>query len=167
MTDDAPRARLIAHIRDVQERWRRLVTTVAGAGDKRMEEPGAMGEWTFKDLAAHLTAWRRRTVLRLEAAARGEPQPPNPWPAALGDDEDTPINAWMREQSRDRPLAEVLADADGVYDDFVAVVETLPPNILADPNRFDWMEGVALADGDFAGHLDEHEADVRRWLAQG
>jgi hypothetical protein len=29
------------------------------------------------------------------------------------------------------------------------------------------MEGVALADGDFAGHLDEHEPGVRAWLGRG
>jgi hypothetical protein len=164
MTDDEARARLVAHIRGTQQRWRRLVTEV---GDGRMEEPGAMGDWTFKDVASHLTSWRRRTVLRLEAAARGEPAPVNPWPAELGDEEVDPINAWMHERSRDRRLADVLAEADGVYDDFAAAVETLSPDILTDPNRFAWMEGVALADGDFSGHLDEHEPDVRRWLARG
>jgi hypothetical protein len=164
MTDDAARARLIAHIRDVQQRWRRLVAEV---DDDRMEQPGAMGDWTFKDVAAHLTGWRRRTVLRLVAATRGDPPPANPWPAELGNEEDDSINAWMQEQHKDRPLAVVLAEADGVYDDMMAAVEALPPDILTDPNRFDWMEGVALADGDFGGHLDEHQADVRRWLARG
>jgi hypothetical protein len=164
MTDDDARGRQIAHIRGLQERWRRLVAEVP---DERMEEPGPMGEWTFKDLAAHLTGWRRRTVMRLEAAARGEPPPANPWPAELGDDEDDPINAWMHDQSRDRPLAEVLAEADRVYDDFVAAVETLRPDMLTDPKRFDWLGGAALAEADFAGHLNEHEPDVRRWLAGG
>ena len=164
MTDDVARVRLIAHIRDVQQRWRRLVAEV---DHDRMEQPGAMGDWTFKDVAAHLTGWRRRTVLRLEAAARGDPPPANPWPAELGTDEDDTINAWMHDQFVDRQLADVLAEADGVYDDMVAAIETLPPDILTDPNRFDWMEGVALADGDFSGHIGEHEPDVRRWLARG
>ena len=161
MTAD-PRQRLTDHVRDVQERWRQLVADVP---DEAMEVPGAMGEWTFKDVAAHLTAWRRRTVQRLEAAARGERQPPNPWPAELGNDEDDPINAWIHDQHRDRPLNDVLAEADRVYDDFAAVVATLPDEILTDADRFAWMEGVALADGDFGGHLGEHEPDVRRWLA--
>ncbi|MEA2608068.1 MAG: hypothetical protein QOJ75_311 [Chloroflexota bacterium] len=164
MTDDVARARLIAHIRAVQQRWRDLVAEVA---DERLVQPGAMGEWKFMVVAAHLTAWRQRTVRRLQAAARGEPPPANPWPSDLGEEEDDAINAWMHERSRDRPRAEVFAEADGIYDDFVAVVESLPADILSDPNRFDWMEGVALADGEFAGHLDEHEPDVRRWLARG
>jgi hypothetical protein len=145
-----PRQRLIDHVRDVQQRWRRLAADVP---DDRMEEPGAMGEWTFKDVAAHLTAC-------------GDPQPPSPWPAALGNAEDDPINAWIHDQHKDRPLPEVLAEADRVYDDFAAAVVRLPAEILIDADRFDWMEGVALADGDFGGHLGEHEPDVRSWLAE-
>ncbi|HYH92692.1 MAG TPA: maleylpyruvate isomerase N-terminal domain-containing protein [Candidatus Saccharimonadales bacterium] len=160
---DAARARLIAHLRDVQQRWRGLAADV---GKERMEQPGAMGDWTFKDVASHLTGWRRRTILRLRAAAAGEPEPPNPWPAELGDAEDDVINAWMHDRTKDDRLDAVLAEADGVYDDFIAVVETLPAELLTDPDRFGWMEGVALADGDFSGHLDEHEPDVRRWLAR-
>jgi hypothetical protein len=158
------RGRLAGNVRATQDRWRRLVADIPR---DRMEQPGAMGDWTFKDVASHLTGWRRRTILRLEAAAKGEPEPPNPWPADLGDAEDDPINAWMHERTKDRPLDEALAEADGVWDEFVALVERLPEDLLTDPNRFAWMEGVALADGDFAGHLDEHEPDVRAWLARG
>ena len=31
-----------------------------------------MGEWTFKDLVAHLTAWQRHELAPLEQALRGE-----------------------------------------------------------------------------------------------
>jgi len=122
-----------------------------------------MGDWTFKDVAAHLTGWRRRTVARLAAAADGEPEPPAPWPASL--DEDDPINDWIHERTKDRPAAELLAESDAVYDDFVAAIRALPIEALTDRGRFPWLEGEALADADFAGHLNEHEPDIRRWLA--
>src|SRR3954463_1532645 len=114
MTDEARREQVIAGIEAVRQRWRALVADV---GPNRLEQPGAMGDWTFKDVAAHLTAWRRRTVARLEAAARGEPEPPAPWSAELpGDAEDDPINDWIHERTKDRPAAELLAEADAVYD---------------------------------------------------
>jgi hypothetical protein len=164
MTDEARRATLIERIDAIRERWRRLVIDVGG---DRVEEPGVMGDWTFKDVAAHLTAWRRRTVQRLEAAARGEPEPSPPWPVSLGEGGDDPINAWIHERTKDRPAAELLAESDAVYDDFVAAIRALPLEALTDPARFSWLEGEALADADFSGHLDEHEPDVRRWLAGG
>ena len=123
-----------------------------------------MGDWTFKDVAAHLTVWRRRTVDRLEAAARGEPEPAPPWPAPLGTAEDDVINAWIYDRTRHRPATELLPEADAIYDDFIAAIRVLPIDAVTDPERFPWLAGVSLADSDFGGHLDEHEPDVRAWL---
>jgi hypothetical protein len=164
MTDEeARRDALIDHLEAVRARWRRLIDDV---GPDRLEEPGPMGDWTFKDLAAHLTAWRRRSVDRLEAAARGEPQPPNAWAADLeGEDEDDPINAWIHDRTKDRAANELLAESDAVYDDLIAAVRALPIDAVTDPNRFPWVGGP-LAEAQFGGHLDEHEPSVRAWLAR-
>jgi hypothetical protein len=153
---------LIERVDGIRERWRRLVADV---GPDRLEQPGAMGDWTFKDVAAHLTAWRQRTVDRLRAEAAGEPEPPPSWPAELGSDEDDPINAWIHERTTHRPASELLAEAERVYDDFIAAIRALPIDAVTDPQRFPWLGGEALADVDFGGHLDEHEPDIRRWLA--
>ena len=163
MVDD-PRAAYVERIEAVRDRWRRLVADV---GEERMELPGAMGHWSFKDLALHLTAWRRRTIARLEAAARGESPPPAPWRADLGSSEieDDPINDWIHERTKDRPLREALDEADATYDAFIAAVRGLQAEDLTDPRRFDWLGGTAFADYGPGGHLDEHEPDVRRWLA--
>ena len=162
MADD-PREVLVDRIEAVRQRWRRLA---ADTSEERMEVPGAMGEWTFKDLALHLTAWRRRTVDRLQAAARGEPEPPAPWPAQGGSDvEDDLINDWIHERTKDRSLKDALADADAVYDAFVAAVRAVPLEDATNPKRFAWLSGEALVDVDFGSHLDEHEPDVRNWLA--
>ncbi len=163
MTDEARREALLDRIGEVRNRWRRLVADV---GPNRLEEPGAMGDWTFKDVAAHLTAWRRRTVDRLQAAGRGEAEPAPPWPASLGAEEDDPINAWIHDQTKDRPAQELLAEADAIYDDFLAAIRGLPIDAVTDRARFSWLEGESLAESDFGGHLDEHEPDVRAWLAR-
>ena len=59
------RSELAARFRSDRDRWRSLVAKVDRA---RMDEPGPMGEWTFKDLVSHLCAWRLRTLARAEAA---------------------------------------------------------------------------------------------------
>jgi Mycothiol maleylpyruvate isomerase N-terminal domain len=164
MMDEAGRTALIERISATRQRWRRLVADV---GEDRLEEPGAMGDWTFKDVAAHLTAWRRQTVDRLAAAARGEPEPLAAWPESLGEDEDDPINAWIHEQTKNRPPSELLAEADAIYADFVAAIRALPIEVVTHPGRFAWLEGQALAEVDPGGHLAGHEADVRRWLTGG
>ncbi len=159
MADD-PRADLVHRIETIRDRWRRLVTDV---DEDRMELPGATGDWSFKDLASHLTAWRKKTIARLEAAGRGEPPPRAPWPVGLGEDETDAINAWIHEQTKDRPLSAVLAEADSTYEPFIAAVQALPLE-LAVREHESYVEAEA-EDGHPYGHLGEHEQDVRRWLA--
>src|SRR6185503_21168799 len=86
-------------VRADQAFWGELVAEV---GREHMHEPGPMGEWTFKDLAAHLAAWRNTRIPMLEALARGEPLPSTPWPTEMTDDDE--INAWLQERDTSRSL---------------------------------------------------------------
>jgi hypothetical protein len=83
--------------------WRNLVDEV---GRERMDEPGPMGEWSFKDLTAHLAAWRNCRIPMIEAIARGEPVPGTPWPAGMTDDDE--INAWFQARDSRRTLDDIL-----------------------------------------------------------
>lgn len=148
-----------------REAWRSLVAEV---GEERMEEPGPMGGWTFKDLAAHLTVWNNRTLDRLAAGPDGEIPPP-PWPASLGTDDELEdwdeVNAWIHAQHRERPVDEVLAEADEFYERLSAFIAKLPEEDLMTPGRFRDMGQRALVEADFFGHFhDEHEPSVRAWL---
>lgn len=144
--------------------WEALLAEV---GEARMLEPGPMGDWTFKDLVAHLTGWRARSLQRLEAAANGQPAPAPVWPAALQTDDE--INAWIHGVNKDRLLGEVVGESRESYARLAEIVQMLPEEALTDPSYFPWTEGNALgeviASGAFFGHLhDEHEPDIRRWL---
>jgi hypothetical protein len=152
-----------ARIRADRQVWRDLVAEV---GPDRMHEPGPMGEWTFKDMAAHLAAWRNNRIPQLEAVGRGEPPPPPTWPAGMDEDDYEAINAWFHERDRDRPLDEVLADYDGSFERLAAAVEAVPEDVARDPNAFPWGDGTPLEAMNFTEHLhEEHLPDVRRWLA--
>lgn len=155
------RAEQIAAIRADQRFWRDLAAEV---GPDRYAEPGPMGDWSFGDMAGHLVGWRARTLARLEALSRGEPEPPDPWPAALEDDD--AINAWIHDQQAGRSPAQLVGDYDASYDRVVAVIEAMPEDKLTDPNAIPWLE-AALIDIDFTGHFhEEHLPSVRAWLAE-
>jgi uncharacterized damage-inducible protein DinB len=150
---------VITRIRQERDRWHALAAEV---GEDRMEEPGPMGEWTFKDLAGHLLGWRERTIARIEAGP--DSNPPTPWPADLQTDDE--INAWIYEQHRDRPLRDVLNDLDQSYDRLISAIQMTPEGHLTSPGRFDWTGDQRLFEVDFSDHLyEEHEPSVRAWLA--
>jgi hypothetical protein len=161
MPDTTPHEQIAATIEREQAAWRALVEEV---GRDRMDEPGPMGEWTFRDLAAHLLGWRERTIRRLRAVAEGRPDPPEPWPDGLADDDE--INDWMQERMAGRSVDEVLAAVDASYDDLGAALAALPADVLASPGGVPWLDGETALETDWLGHLhDEHEASIRAWLA--
>jgi DinB family protein len=153
------RAEQIDAIQADQQLWRDLAAEV---GPGRYGEPGPMGEWSFGDMAGHLLGWRNRTIARLQAFSRGEPDPPDPWPAELDDDD--LINLWIRSQHADRTPPQLVADYGASYDRLISIIESMPEAKLTDPNLIPWLE-VPLVEVDFTDHLhDEHLQSVRTWL---
>ncbi len=151
------RTEQIAAIRADQQFWRDLAAEVGAA---RYAEPGPMGAWSFGDLAGHLLGWRNRSIARVEAAARGETEPPPLWPAELGDD-DT-VNVWIHDQHAGRPPEQLVADYDASYDRLVRALGAVPDDLLT--SVIPWI-GEPLVNVDFTDHLhDEHVPSVRAWL---
>jgi hypothetical protein len=156
------RADLVRQLHSEQDSWESLLAEI---GEDRMEEPGVAGAWSVKDVVAHLTAWRRRTVGRLEAVASGQPEPAHEWPADLREDDE--INAWFHARDRDKSIGQVLDESRRVFQQLVAAIEKLPQDVLDDPARFPWMEGAPLTGATLFGHFhDEHEADMRAFVSR-
>jgi len=156
------KAQLLTDLQDEQAQWEALLGDI---GEAHMTQPGVAGEWSIKDIVAHLTAWRRRTVGRFQAALRHEPTPPPPWPPELPTDDE--INAWMHASDRDRPLADVLAESRAVFQQLVDTLSAFPEAELLDPMRFEWMGDEPWNGAALFGHFhEEHEPDMRAWLDQ-
>ena len=155
------KAEQIEALRADQQFWRDLAAEV---GPDRYGEPGPMGEWSFGDMAGHLLGWRNRTIDRLEALGRGEPEPAPLWPADLDDDDR--INDWIRDHDAGTDPAAQVAAYDRSYDRLIAAIDSITDATLTDPEATDWV-GSAIVDADFTGHLhEEHVPDVRAWLSR-
>jgi len=146
--------------------WERFLGEVP---ESEMEQPGATGEWTFKDVVAHLAAWRRNTLERLSAARRAQTPSSKFWPAGLDEDDEEDlekINQWIYEENCDRTLRDVLNESREQFRYLRELVRLLPEEALFDPKHFDWMEGKPLADLINFSHFHvEHESVLRQWLA--
>jgi hypothetical protein len=162
METPTTKAGLIELIEQERAGWEALIVDV---GEERMTQPGATDHWSFKDVAAHLAAWRNRGVLRLKAAKRGEKAAPPPWAHLPQTDDD--INAWIYQEYRDRPLADVLQESRDSLQQLEEAVQALSEEELFDKQRFPWFQGASLADtimGNSMEHFADHEPTVRAWL---
>lgn len=148
---------------ELQQENAQFEALLAAIGPARMTQPEVAGGWSIKDIVAHLTGWRTRTVARFRAARSGEPVAPPPWPQDLQEDDD--INAWIYAANRDRPLDDVLSDSRATFQQLVDAISAMDEAELRDASRFAWLEGEHFRGSSFFGHFhEEHEPDMRAWL---
>jgi hypothetical protein len=165
MTQILNKSALLERIARERTFWEQLLAEI---GEERMLKPGATGDWTFKDVVAHLNGWRSKTLARLDAARHGHAPAAPPWPAQLDEDDDVDqINDWIYQASFDRPLQAVLGEYSDSFQRMHDSVMALSERDLTEPGRHPWLEGSTLAEVVTAsfGHLhEEHEPVLRAWL---
>jgi hypothetical protein len=148
---------LIDRIEQAHSDWQSLLTEV---GESHMEEPGVTGDWSVKDIIAHIAAWEQRVLDRVESEAKGTPLEMSDW------DLDK-MNERFYERSRDRSLADVLDEASAVHARFMDFVRSLSEDELFKGGRYKWTEGEPFyhwVEGNSYGHYEEHAGPIRAWL---
>jgi hypothetical protein len=139
----------------------------ASLSDARMIQPGVEGEWSVKDILAHLAFWQRRKIDMFQCALRAE-QPPRlradgeSWEDALAR-----INAEQFAIDRDHQLAEVRAGFMQSYQQMLALIESLSEEDLSESSRLAPSLGsgvLAAVAEDTYEHCQEHVDSIRAWV---
>ena len=144
----------------VRAGWARWQAVLDEVGTARLTLPGAAGEWSVKDIVAHI-AWSEREMVGMirQRALAGS----DLW--NLGQDA---RNAAIFEQNRGRGADEVLGEAERVHQELVDALDELPEEHYGNPARFrdmpaDWLPWQVIAGNTYL-HYREHTEDVRSWL---
>ena len=143
---------------------KRLEDTIAGLSVEKMNEPNAVGDWSVKDVLAHLAMWSARSVTLLFDAEQGRAS--EDIESMFGNFD--AVNAENYEEQKDRPLERVLADFRGVHRQLLRRVGAWDEAALFDKTRFAWMRGQSLGDfiqGAVAEHEDDHRQGIAIWRA--
>ena len=140
--------RLLRELAAAEQRERELVR------HNDDERPAGTTTWTAKDNLAHLAHWRRYAVSVLEAARAGIELPAH--------DPQDEINARVFVDNRDRPAAEVEAEARGSYSQLAELIHSLPEAVLRRPRPDGPGEAWQVVPPNSYRHLDEHLAYWRR-----
>lgn len=151
-----------------------LDAEVARVGDARMTEATLEGGRAVKDVLAHISAWEK---IGMALVRNNEPIQPSP-PGGAGPSEPSAadgqrstdvINEKVYQDNRDRPLADVVADAQRSYADLVAMVEGMSQEQLEAPLGGQQFAGQSprageVIGGNSEGHYREHSEQITRWL---
>ena len=120
-----------------------------------LSESGTPDFWSAKDHVAHLTFWRQRLALRLQAILEKQPQPPI--------DDFEQLNPVIFEQHRHRSWPDLFSESDAVYAELIRLTSQLTEEELTAFNRVDWTHEGAPLYSAFMGYCYEH---TQQHLAQ-
>lgn len=121
-----------------------LLALVASLPPGRLTEPGVVGDWSVKDVVAHLSAWHELCLGWLETGLRGAPPavpaPGHTWQTLAQ------LNDELYLRDRNLPLAIVL-DRFRTTDARVrGLLQNLDPNEATTPGLHAWLGPNTLAD---------------------
>lgn len=108
----------------------------------QMTEPDIVGEWSVKDVLAHLVEWEQMCLGWYEAGLRGE-TPPIPAPGFKWNQ--TPqLNQQIYEKHRDRPLDKVREHFHASHLEILAIIQELSNAKLFTAGHYTWTKKNTL-----------------------
>ena len=116
---------------------------------------GTPEHWSAKDHVAHMTFWRQRLVLKLQAIIQKAPQ--------LESENFEELNPVIFEEQRYRPWPDILSESDHVYAELITLSDQLTEEDLTSFNRFAWIPNKEPLYTAFMGNWYEH---TQQHLAQ-
>jgi hypothetical protein len=124
----------------------------------QLTEPGVVGDWSLKDIIAHVTWWEEEALRHLPPIIAGG-RPPR-YSAVYGGID--AFNAMMAERRRDLSLSDVLAQQDDTHRRLIAFIQSVPEDQFRRETRF--RRRLRL---DTYGHYPIHTRAIREWRRRG
>lgn len=159
-------------IDNIRRRQAAIEQTIAPLSERQMTTPGVVGEWSIRDVLAHIGAWERTLLGRLQAAINNTTPlyswvPDGPFFAEASDEDVDIINERFYQQNKGRSLQDVMSEFRRLPIQLMDAVQQLSEDDLTNSERFAWTQGQPLwkfIPGDSYEHIDEHLASIREWL---
>lgn len=149
----------------IHQNYDALQKELADLTPEQKTEPGIVGEWSVKDVLAHLTEWQRMTRSWYAAGKRGEdPKTPSEdytWR------EIPALNQQIYETYKDAPLDEIERDFLASHDETLTLIETLDDEELFTPKVYKWTKSTTLGSyltSATTSHYNWARKEIRRGL---
>jgi hypothetical protein len=141
-------------LRTLGAAWTALQESYAGLPDAVLLEPGVAGEWSVRDVLAHVNTWQEEALAHLPAIAAG--RTPARYSTTFGGID--AFNALMAERKRDLSLAEVRRQLEEAQRRLIELIERTPEHQLGGDTRFGRRLRL-----DTYGHYRLHTRGIREW----
>ena len=141
-------------IQKIETAWEAFNKSIEGLSEAEMLEPGVIGEWSVRDIIAHVTVWEEEALKALPIILTGQRTPRY---SVLYGGIDA-FNAQMTEKNRSLSLEEVLCRRDETHQRLLAFIRSAPQEQITTETRF--RRRVRY---DSYSHYSEHTEAILTW----
>ncbi len=145
-------------ISKIKETYQEYQSILASLSETQMLQPRTCGEWSVKDVIAHVT-WHEREMVGVlkERALVGS----DLWNLPLDQ-----RNAAIHAENQDRPLQKILTESKQVHQSILELLDGLMDDDLLEASHFremppNWIPWQVIASNTFE-HYPDHTADIRK-----
>lgn len=163
------KAEALGMLQDEFQQWRNHLDNIEAS---KFVDPNVYGQWSAKDVVAHLWSWQQLSIARMEAGLENrlpeftlwsdDFEPENP-------EDVQKINSLMYEKFRDKSWADVYQDWQQGFQQFIELAEKVPEVDLLNPEKYEWLNGYALVDvllGSYWHHREDHREPLLEWFKE-
>src|SRR5215813_6271723 len=141
-------------LKQLDKRWTDFNESYAGLSDAQMTESGVIGDWSVKDIVAHVTWWEEEALKHLPLISQGGR--PRTYASEYGGID--AFNALMTEKKRRLSLSEALKERDETHARLVSYIEYAPDEQFLSETRFRYRLRL-----DTYSHYPKHGKAIRAW----
>jgi len=143
-------------LKQLEKAWTEFKESYAGLSDLQLTEPGVTGNWSVKDIIAHVTWWEEEALNHLPLIIKGG-RPPRYSTKYGGIDA---FNARMTEQKQGLSLSEILKQMDETHRRLVDYVLSVSEQFTRETRA---RRRLRL---DTYSHYPKHAKAIREWRAR-
>lgn len=144
-------------LKRLDKAWVDFKASYAGLAEAELLEPGVTGNWTVRDIIAHVTWWEEEALTHLPLILDGG-RPPRYSVKYGGIDA---FNAQMTAQKKSLSLSEVLQQQADTHRRLIDYIQHAPEEQFIHETRF--RRRLRL---DTYGHYPKHAQAIRKWRVQ-
>ena len=155
-------------LREAYREYETLEEYLSSLTPSQKIQPGALGDWSVKDVLAHLYEWQQMFFEWYSAGKRGEnpvtPRNEYKWSQLPA------LNRMIYEKYRDRGLAEIEELFHSSHKQTIQLIQDMPEEEMFTPGRYPWCRNnmlVAYFKSNTSSHYHWARTEIRKKMKDG
>ncbi|MFX0094390.1 MAG: DinB family protein [Candidatus Hodarchaeota archaeon] len=154
-----------ALINHLQAERSRIESMLAELTHEQMEKPGVQGDWSVKDIIAHLIVWERRGIEWIKSAVQNQ-EPEVPLPRSGLDM--AALNMKTYEENQNRPIEDILSEFHETFSYLMKQVQILDEEQLNKTVQAKWTGNTLVPVKHMIAwrfvHYQSHGRHIQTWF---